>query len=66
MKTLLSIFALTLAFVFTGPAFTGPTFTGLAFTGSAFAWDWQHAKTEGDCIMANGTWDDKTKKCKKR
>ena len=32
MKTLLSIFALTLAFVFTGPAFTGPTFTGLAFT----------------------------------
>ena len=66
MKTLLSIFALTLAFVFTGPAFTGPTFTGLAFTGSAFAWDWRNAKTEGDCIMANGTWDDKTKKCKKR
>ena len=66
MKTLLSIFALTLAFVFTGPAFTGPTFTGLAFTDSAFASNWQHAKTEGDCIMANGTWDDKTKKCKKR
>ena len=66
MKTLLSIFALTLAFVFTGPAFTGPAFTGLAFTGSAFAWDWRSAKTEGDCIMANGTWDDKTKKCKKR
>ena len=66
MKTLLSIFALTLAFVFTGPAFTGPTFTGLAFTDSAFAWDWRHAKTEGDCIMANGTWNDKTKKCTKR
>ena len=65
MKTFLSIFALTLAFVFTGPAFTGPAFTGLAFTGSAFAWDWRNAKTEGDCIMANGTWDDKTKKCKK-
>jgi hypothetical protein len=57
MKTFLSIFALTLAFVFTGPAFTGPAFTGL---------DWRNAKTEGDCIMANGTWDDKTKKCKKR
>ena len=56
MKTLLSIFALTLAFVF----------TGLAFTDSAFAWDWRHAKTEGDCIMANGTWNDKTKKCTKR
>ena len=66
MKTLLSISALTLAFVFTGPAFTGPTFTGLAFTGSAFAGDWSDIKTEGDCIMANGTWDDKTKKCKKR
>ena len=66
MKTFLSIFALTLAFVFIGPAFTGPAFTGLAFTGSAFAWDWRNAKTEGDCIMANGTWDDKTKKCKKR
>lgn len=66
MKTFLSIFALTLAFVFTSPAFRGPAFTGLAFTGSAFAWDWRNAKTEGDCIMANGTWDDKTKKCKKR
>jgi len=66
MKTFLSIFALTLAFVFTGPAFTGPAFTGVALTDSAFAWDWRNAKTEGDCIMANGTWDDKTKKCKKR
>ena len=61
MKTLLSIFALTLAFVVTGPAFTGP-----AFIGSAFAGDWRNAKTEGDCIMANGEWDDKTKTCKKR
>ena len=66
MKTFLSIFALTLAFVFTSPAFQGPAFTGLAFTGSAFAWDWRNAKTEGDCIMANGTWNDKTKTCKKR
>lgn len=66
MKTLLSIFALALAFVFTGPAFTGPAFTGLAFMGSAFAADVEDAKTEGDCIMANGEWDDKTKTCKKR
>jgi hypothetical protein len=66
MKTLLSIFALALAFVFTGPAFTGPAFTGLPFIGSAFAGDVKDAKTEGDCIMANGEWDDKTKTCKKR
>ena len=54
MKTLLSIFALALAFVFTGPAFTGPAFTGLAFIGSAFAGDVKDAKTEGDCIMGVG------------
>jgi hypothetical protein len=57
MKTLLLISALILALAFTGRAFIGP----------AFAADpWKKAKTEGDCIMANGTWDDKTKTCKKR
>jgi hypothetical protein len=66
MKTLLSIFALTVALAFTGPAFTGPALTGVAFIGPAFAGDVKDAKTEGDCIMANGTWDDKTKKCTKR
>jgi hypothetical protein len=55
MKTLLSIFALTLAIVFTGPAFTG----------SAFAGDAKDAKTESDCMMAGGTWDDTTKTCAK-
>ena len=66
MKTLLSIFALTLAITFTGSAFTGPAFKVLTFIGPAFAGDVKDAKTEGDCIMANGTWDDKTKKCTKR
>ena len=66
MKTLLLIFALTLALAFTGRAFIGPAFIGPAFIGPAFAQDWKKAKTEGDCIMANGTWDDKTKTCKKR
>jgi hypothetical protein len=61
MKTPLSIFALTLALAFTGSAFKVPTFIGPAFAG-----DVKDAKTEGDCIMANGTWDDKTKKCTKR
>ena len=60
MKTLLSIFALTLALAFTSRPFIGPAI------GPAFAQDWKKAKTEGDCIMANGTWDDKTKTCKKR
>src|SRR6516165_2415430 len=50
MKTLLSIFALTLALAFTGSAFKVPTFIGPAFAG-----DVKDAKTEGDCIMANGT-----------
>ena len=55
MKTLLSIFALTLAL-----AFIGPAFTGLAFAGDA-----KDAKTESDCMMAGGTWDDTTKTCAK-
>jgi hypothetical protein len=56
MKTLLSIFALTLAFGITGPAFIAPAFAGLAST----------AKTESDCRMADGHWDKMTKKCKEK
>ena len=41
MKTLLSIFAVTLALAFTGPAFAG---------------DVTAAKTEADCAKAGGTW----------
>jgi hypothetical protein len=55
MKTLLSIFALTLALAFIGPAFTSPAFAG----------DAKDAKTESDCMMAGGTWDDTTKTCAK-
>ena len=47
MKTLLSIFALTLALAFTGPAFAGAA----------------AAKTEADCVNAGGTWDATTKMC---
>ena len=61
MKTLLSILALTLALAFAGSAFKVPTFIG-----PAFAADVTDAKTEGDCLMAGGTWDDKTKTCSKR
>ena len=46
MKTLLSIFALTLALAFTGPAFAG---------------DVTAAKTEADCVKAGGTWNATTK-----
>ena len=42
MKTLISIFALTLALAFTGPAFAG---------------DVTAAKTEADCQKAGGMWD---------
>ena len=55
MKTFLSIFALTLALAFIGPAFTRPAFAG----------DPKDAKTESDCMMAGGTWDDTTKTCAK-
>ena len=55
MKTLLSILALTLALFFAGPVFTGPVFAG----------DPKDAKTESDCMMAGGTWDDTTKTCTK-
>ena len=57
MKTLLSIFALTVALAFTGPTFTAPAFAGMD--------DIKNAKTEGDCLLAGGTWDDKTKTCSK-
>ncbi len=48
MKTLISIFAVTL---------------GLAFTVSAFAGDVTAAKAEADCQKAGGNWDAKTKTC---
>jgi hypothetical protein len=47
MKTLISIFAVTLALAFTGPAFAGAA----------------AAKTEADCVKAGGTWDAATKAC---
>jgi hypothetical protein len=48
MKTLISIFALTLA---------------LAFTGPAFAQDVKTAKTAADCAKAGGVWDAATNTC---
>jgi len=62
MKTLLSIFALTVALAFTGSAFKVPTYTAPAFAGMD---DIKNAKTEGDCLLAGGTWDDETKTCSK-
>ena len=51
MKTLLSIFALTLALAFTVPAFAG---------------DVTAAKTEADCAKAGGTWNATTKMCEEK
>ena len=51
MKTLLSIFAVTLALAFTGPAFAG---------------DVTAAKTEADCAKAGGTWNATTKLCEEK
>ena len=51
MKTLLSIFALTLALAFTGPAFAG---------------DVAAAKTKADCHKAGGTWNADTKMCEEK
>ena len=51
MKTILSIFALALAFGFTGPAFAG---------------DVSKAKTEADCTKAGGAWDAEAKTCAKK
>jgi hypothetical protein len=50
MKTFISIFAVTLAFAFTGPAFAGNV---------------KAAKTENDCLRDGGTWNDSTKTCSK-
>ena len=50
MKTLISIFAVTLALAFTGPAFAGAA----------------AAKTEADCVKAGGTWDATTKMCEEK
>ena len=51
MKTLLSIFGLTLGLVFIGPAFAG---------------DVTAAKTEADCAKAGGTWNATTKMCEEK
>jgi hypothetical protein len=51
MKTLISIFAMTLALAFTGPAFAG---------------DVTAAKTEADCAKAGGTWNATTKVCEEK
>ena len=48
MKTLISIFAVTLA---------------LAFTGPAFAQDVKTAKTAAECHKAGGMWDAKSSTC---
>ena len=48
MKTLISIFAVTLALAFAGPAFAGDVTT---------------AKTKADCHKAGGMWDAKTSAC---
>ena len=51
MKTLLSIFALTLALAFTGPVFAG---------------DVTAAKTEADCTKAGGVWDTAKNACSEK
>jgi hypothetical protein len=51
MKTFISIFAVTLALAFTGPAFAG---------------DVTAAKTEADCAKAGGTWNATTKMCEEK
>jgi hypothetical protein len=48
MKTFISIFALTLALAFTGPAFAGDVTT---------------ATTKAACHKAGGMWDAKTSTC---
>ncbi len=51
MKTfIISIFAVTLALAFTGPAFAG---------------DVKAAKTENDCLRDGGTWHNSSKTCSK-
>ena len=50
MKILISIFAMTLALAFTGPAFAGAA----------------AAKTEADCAKAGGAWNATTKMCEEK
>ena len=57
MKSLLAILALILALAFTGQTFIAPAFAGMD--------DIKNAKTEGDCMLAGGTWDEDTKTCSK-
>ena len=57
MKALLSILALILTLAFTGRTLTAPAFAGMD--------DIKNAKTEGDCMLAGGTWDEDTKTCSK-
>jgi len=52
MKTFISIFASIFAVTL-----------ALAFTGPAFAGDVTAAKTEADCAKAGGTWDATTNTC---
>ncbi|MGB6441022.1 MAG: hypothetical protein WBE89_17225 [Methyloceanibacter sp.] len=52
MKTLISIFAVTLALAFTAPAFAAEDVT--------------KAKTEAHCKKAGGMWDATTKTCAKK
>ncbi len=51
MKIFISIFAVTLALTFTGPAFAG---------------DVTAAKTEADCKAAGGMWDAATNTCSEK
>ena len=51
MKTLVSIFALTLALAFTGPAFAGDVTT---------------AKNAADCAKAGGMWNAATNMCEEK
>ena len=51
MKTLISIFTVTLALAFAAPAFAG---------------DVTAAKTEADCTKAGGTWNATTKMCEEK
>jgi len=51
MKTLISIFVVTLALAFAGPAFAGDVTT---------------ATTQADCEKADGVWDADTSKCSEK
>lgn len=57
MKTLISIFVVTLALAFAGPAFAGDVET---------ATDVTTATTQADCEKAGGVWDADTSKCSEK